>query len=185
MTMRYLPFPVGETYSDGVATRSDTLPAKELEGQIVETVDAANRPLKLRIVKFDTSVATSISNVFYTFNTTSPGDYGRRLTTTKAGQKGFGKPPHYSYNGDKITAQDLLYVVEEGYVSVQAKASHGIAKAGMKLGLAANGQVSKLLDGAACVAVAATTPPKAATACTFLVYVLGGIDPSGAGAAES
>jgi len=122
--------------------------------------------------------------VFYTFSTADPGDYGRRLTTTKAGQKGFGKPPHYSYNGDKINAQDLLYVVEEGYVSVQAKASHNIV-AGDKLGLAANGQVSALLDGAACVAVAATTPPKAATACTFLVYVLGGIDPSAAGAAQA
>lgn len=124
-----LPFPRGQTFSDGVLTMTDQFHSAQ-EGRVYEvddTVHGTGVKIKLRVVKNDTGAAITVTREFAQFSGPPTGhgdvlDFGRRIGRVGVNLSAHGvivKPIDDAYTvGQVIPAGDLFYVIESGWATV-------------------------------------------------------------------
>jgi hypothetical protein len=173
-----LPFRRGSTWKDGQVTdliTPDINTAFNLAGTLVKTVDSSNRPLTLRIVKL--SAAVTAARKCLAMDAATAG-YITRVSTGIATVAGVvAKPLDDAYVvGATLAQYDLVYVVDEGYVTVQAALNaSGTATwdTDDPLAVNASGQLRKALTNEYVVARSQASAPTADSAA--LCYVTGGL----------
>jgi hypothetical protein len=184
-----LPFPRGETYSQGRTALLDANFGSHLIGKLFYSADtehSTNEGVVLRVVKLEAAVtipgtAAAPLHKLYAFGTTAK-DFGRTLTGALAAAGVICKPLDDAYAGAQVLPQyDLAYVIDEGPCNITTGAT--------AVSLAQHAAVSS--DAVGCVAADATTSgqyvvgviDEASTAesTEVLVHVVGGLTPSDAG----
>lgn len=132
-----LPFPRGQTLSDGGEITLGDAGFDELEGRVFEYPDnihGTGTITRLRIVKNDTGSDITVARKFGEFSTDT-GDVGRRIGTFPCNTAGaIVLPLDDAYPvGMTIPDDDLFYVVYEGYCDVLTGASVGSLAAGCSI----------------------------------------------------
>ncbi len=139
-----LPFPRGETMSQGAPITLTDAAYKDLEGKIFDVQDSKHgtgKPVRLRIVKNDSGGDLTVARTFMGFSTTSDYDYGSR-SSGLAGAGAPCKPMDDMYVvGFTIPDDDLFYVVESGPCYVNTAAASVDLPAGTVVASAANGVI--------------------------------------------
>lgn len=177
-----LPFPRGDTMSQGGAmTLSDTS-YQDLEGKIFWSHDAKHntgRGIKLRVVKNDTGGDITVTQRFMGFSL-GANDFGARAAEVSAAGE-VCKPIDDMYAiGFTIPDDDLFYVIEEGPCYVLTETSTVALDAGNVVATDSTGFV----NGTPCVQAseyaAGSIGPQAVTAATaIIVYIDAGLSQIG------
>lgn len=148
-----LPFPRGQTLSDGGEITLGDAGFSELEGRVFEYPDnihGTGTITRLKIVKNDTGSAITVARKFGEFSVTDTGDFGRRIGTFPCNTAGaIVLPLDDAYPvGMSIPDDDLFYVVYEGFCDVLTGASITNLAAGMSV----SSDNAGLINNAAAVA---------------------------------
>lgn len=110
-----LPFPRGKTACDGVINPSPDM-FLNLAGrifQVTDTVHGTGQVVLLRCVQLTNNITAA--RKFMKFSTSSPLDFGRRVSGFNNAQGGPVKPLDDAYPvGATLLANDYVYVVEKG-----------------------------------------------------------------------
>lgn len=149
MAEKTLPFPRGSTNSDAGLVDLDDSSFSDLEGKIFEvpdTVHDTGQPILLRAVKNDSGSDITVARTFMGFSTSSPNDFGRRVSGLAAAGA-ICKPMDDAYAvGFVIPDDDIFYVVERGPCDVNTVSSACDLAAGVGAASASSG----LLKGTPC-----------------------------------
>lgn len=163
-----LPFAVGSTYKDGskLLTMGSTT-AQNLWGTLHRTVDASGRPQVLRCVHLEAQVTATKTCLAFD---SDAGDTGRQASGIAGTAGVVAKPLHPDYDGKTLAANDIVYVVDEGFTTVLSGAGF---TAGDPLATDNAGKLRTAVAGQYVVARAEATAAGANAATE--VYVFGGL----------
>ena len=168
-----LPFPRGKTYTQGAFDPDDHLTENEnLEGFLcsVPNPDYPGEEILLRVVRYVDADGDPLTGAPKVVEFDS-GELGREITGYADAAGAVGKPLDPMYNGVTIEANDLVYVIEAGKVTLTKESGVAISEGDLVL---SNNAGAITNTGTGCVIGVAVKAAEAA-ATTVVVDVFPGV----------